>query len=148
MSDHGHWICEKFEPESFGFIYLITNIKNNRKYIGKKQLQFKKSRRLKSRKNRKVSYSESDWKTYTGSCRELNEDIEKYGKENFTFEILVAPNAKGILASPGAYLSPLEIVPGGLKIPPMLGPDPNTPPVPATLSSDSILTKIFEKRPI
>ena len=65
MSDHGHWICEKFEPESFGFIYLITNIKNNRKYIGKKQLQFKKSRRLKSRKNRKVSYSESDWKTYT-----------------------------------------------------------------------------------
>jgi len=88
MSDHGHWICEKFEPESFGFIYLITNIKNNRKYIGKKQLQFKKSRRLKSRKNRKVSYSESDWKTYTGSCRELNEDIEKYGKENFTFEIL------------------------------------------------------------
>jgi len=89
MSDHGHWICEKFEPESFGFIYLITNIKNNRKYIGKKQLQFKKSRRLKSRKNRKVSYSESDWKTYTGSCRELNEDIEKYGKENFTFEILM-----------------------------------------------------------
>jgi hypothetical protein len=88
MSDHGHWICEKFEPESFGFIYLITNIKNNRKYIGKKQLQFKKSRRLKSRKNRKVSYSESDWKTYTGSCRELNEDIEKYGKENFTFQIL------------------------------------------------------------
>ena len=88
MSDHGHWICEKFEPESFGFIYLITNIKNNRKYIGKKQLQFKKSIRLKSRKNRKVSYSESDWKTYTGSCRELNEDIEKYGKENFTFEIL------------------------------------------------------------
>ena len=94
MSDHGHWICEKFEPESFGFIYLITNIKNNRKYIGKKQLQFKKSRRLKSRKNRKVSYSESDWKTYTGSCRELNEDIEKYGKENFTFEILMFCKSK------------------------------------------------------
>ena len=68
---------------------LKTYVRNlSIEYIGKKQLQFKKSRRLKSRKNRKVSYSESDWKTYTGSCRELNEDIEKYGKENFTFEIL------------------------------------------------------------
>jgi len=88
MSDTGHWICEKFEPESFGFIYLITNLSNNRKYIGKKQLQFRKKRKLKSRKNSKISYTESDWKTYTGSCRELNEDIEKLGKENFRFEIL------------------------------------------------------------
>lgn len=88
MNDNGHWICEKFEPESFGFIYLITNLKNNRKYIGKKQLQFRKKRKLKSRKNSKISYTESDWKTYTGSCRELNEDIEKYGKDSFRFEIL------------------------------------------------------------
>ena len=55
MNDTGHWICEKFEPESFGFIYLITNLKNNRKYIGKKQLQFRKKRKLKSRKNNIIS---------------------------------------------------------------------------------------------
>lgn len=88
MNDTGHWICEKFEPESFGFIYIITNLKNNRKYIGKKQLQFRKKRKLKHRKNSKISFSESDWKTYTGSCNELNQDLEKYGKENFKFEIL------------------------------------------------------------
>lgn len=88
MNDTGHWICEKFESDAFGFIYIITNLKNNRKYIGKKQLQFRKKRRLKSRKNCIISYAESDWKTYTGSCRELNEDIEKYGKENFRFEII------------------------------------------------------------
>jgi len=98
MSDYGHWICEKFEDATFGFIYLITNLKNNRKYIGKKQLQFRKKRKLKSRKNNKITYSESDWKTYTGSCRELNEDIEKYGKENFKFEILRFCKSKWELA--------------------------------------------------
>jgi hypothetical protein len=98
MSDTGHWICENFQSESFGFIYLITNLKNNRKYIGKKQLQFKKKRKLKSRKNSKITFSESDWKTYTGSCRELNEDIEKFGKENFRFEILMFCKSKWELA--------------------------------------------------
>jgi hypothetical protein len=88
MSDTGHWICEKFQPKAFGFIYIVTNLTNNRKYIGKKQLQFRKKRKLKSRKNSKILYSESDWKTYTGSCRELNEDIEKLGKLNFSFEII------------------------------------------------------------
>jgi hypothetical protein len=77
---------------------LITNLKNNRKYIGKKQLQFKKKRKLKSRKNSKITFSESDWKTYTGSCRELNEDIEKFGKENFRFEILMFCKSKWELA--------------------------------------------------
>ena len=98
MSDTGHWICENFQSESFGFIYLITNLKNNRKYIGKKQLQFKKKRKLKSRKNSKITFSESDWKTYTGSCRELNEDIIKFGKENFKFEILRFCKSKWELA--------------------------------------------------
>jgi hypothetical protein len=98
MNDTGHWICENFQSESFGFVYLITNLKNNRKYIGKKQLQFKKKRKLKSRKNSKITFSESDWKTYTGSCRELNEDIEKFGKENFRFEILMFCKSKWELA--------------------------------------------------
>jgi hypothetical protein len=35
MSDTGHWICEKFQPKAFGFIYIVTNLTNNRKYIGK-----------------------------------------------------------------------------------------------------------------
>ena len=57
-----------------GFIYIIENKLNNRKYIGKKLFWFKKKKKL----------VESDWKTYYGSCNELNADIEKFGKDNFT----------------------------------------------------------------
>ena len=33
MNDTGHWICEKtqFDENAFGFVYLIVNLKNNRK---------------------------------------------------------------------------------------------------------------------
>ena len=31
---------------------------------------------------------ESNWREYTGSCKPLNEEIEKLGKEAFTFQIL------------------------------------------------------------
>ena len=37
---------------------------------------------------KKLVTKESDWKTYTGSCNQLNEDIEKIGKQDFKFEIL------------------------------------------------------------
>ena len=42
----------------------------------------------KGKKNKRTVITESDWKTYTGSCRELNEDIEGIKKENFAFTIL------------------------------------------------------------
>jgi hypothetical protein len=61
-----------------GFVYLIINKINNKKYIGKKLFFFKKGKK-------KV---ESDWKTYYGSCNTLNADIEKYGKDNFSRIIL------------------------------------------------------------
>jgi hypothetical protein len=38
---------------------------------------------------------ESDWKKYYGSCPELKEDVEKYGKENFTRTILSLHKTKG-----------------------------------------------------
>ncbi len=44
----------------YGFVYLITNLKNNRQYIGRKYFwQFRTPRG----KKRKVK-SESDWKKY------------------------------------------------------------------------------------
>jgi phosphoribosylaminoimidazole-succinocarboxamide synthase len=52
-------------------------------------LHFKVSKPpLKGRKNRRRSTKESDWRTYTGSSKELNADIEKLGKDKFTFTIL------------------------------------------------------------
>ena len=68
----------------FGFVYLITNKSNSRRYIGRKY--FWSFRKPKGKK-RKVK-QESDWKKYYGSCPELKEDIKKFGKQNFQREIL------------------------------------------------------------
>jgi hypothetical protein len=77
--------------EYFGFVYLITNKTNNRKYIGRKYLwQF----RTPKGKKRKVK-SESDWKKYYGSCPELKEDIDRIGKDNFSRTILSLHKTKG-----------------------------------------------------
>jgi hypothetical protein len=76
-----------------GFVYLITNQINNRKYIGKKNFYFSKTRQVKGKKKRyKV---ESDWQDYYGSNKELATDVEKLGKENFKREILKLCTTKG-----------------------------------------------------
>ena len=61
----------------YGFVYLITNETNGMQYVGKKFFWSKKTLPItKTRKRRKVTYNQSDWVTYTGSSRQLNEDIE------------------------------------------------------------------------
>jgi len=75
----------------FGFVYLIQNNLNGRKYIGRKYLW---SFRTPKGKKRKVK-SESDWKNYYGSCPELKEDIGKFGRENFSRTILSLHKTKG-----------------------------------------------------
>lgn len=57
-------------------MYLITNITNGKKYIGKKEF-YKTIKRppLKGKKKKRVSVVFTDWKTYTGSSNKLNEDI-------------------------------------------------------------------------
>lgn len=71
------------------FVYLIVNKDNGRKYIGRKFT--KQRRRKKPNKNatrRKLTISESDWKTYKSSSKELLEDIERYGEDSFEFIVL------------------------------------------------------------
>lgn len=70
------------------FVYIITNILTNKKYIGKKKLHFTTHKRLKGRKNRIRVVKESDWKEYYGSSEEVAKDIVKHGKENFSREII------------------------------------------------------------
>ena len=68
------------DPEKyFGFVYIITNKKNHRKYIGCKQYWQMRHRK---------KYKPSNWKVYTSSSKELCTDIEKIGKRNFKFEII------------------------------------------------------------
>jgi len=94
------WIYQGQEvkelPEDcVGFVYLIVNLTNNRKYVGKKLAKFSrtsyKTVTLKNgtKKKKKIrSKIDSDWLEYYGSSNELNKDIEALGKDKFTREIL------------------------------------------------------------
>jgi len=90
--DTGHWLINEnvyLHENMFGFIYEITNKVNGKKYIGKKQCIRKIKRKpLKGKTRNRIDHRESDWKTYTSSSKELNDDIEKQGIENFEFRIL------------------------------------------------------------
>ncbi len=100
MLNLGHWTCvEQWDELPFGFVYIITNLSNGMKYIGKKQI-VKKTKRppLKGKKRKRIIVGESDWKTYTGSSDRLNADIEKLGKNQFTFEIIRSCGTKSELA--------------------------------------------------
>lgn len=88
-------IVETLPDDCVGFVYLITNLTNNRKYVGKKLAKFSKTSTktvtLKNgtKKKKKIkSKIDSDWQDYYGSSIELNKDVEALGKDNFTREIL------------------------------------------------------------
>lgn len=98
----GHWILNEgivIDENTFGFIYEITNLIENKKYIGKKQCQSKIRRKpLKGKKRKRIDFKESDWKEYTSSSEKLNEDIKLHGKDNFSFRILKICSSKWELA--------------------------------------------------
>lgn len=69
-----------------GFVYKITNLITGKKYIGKKTFYFSKTKKVKG-KNKRTLIS-SDWNSYYGSNKVLQEDVEKHGSENYKREIL------------------------------------------------------------
>ncbi len=78
-----------------GFVYIITNLTNGKKYIGKKLAKFSKTTyktvKLKNgtKKKKKIrSKIDSDWQEYYGSSPNLTADITQLGKVNFKREIL------------------------------------------------------------
>ena len=79
-----------------GFVYLITNLTDNRKYVGKKLAKFKTTKPpLKGKKNKRRGYKESDWRDYWGSSDKLIADVEKLGENKFTREILYFCKSRG-----------------------------------------------------
>jgi len=100
--DLGHWTTnEAFNNNilPYGFIYRITNVVSGKVYFGKKQIKsVKKLKPLKGRKNKRHFDVETDWKTYTSSSNDVNEDIVKLGKNKFKFEILKFCDSKFELA--------------------------------------------------
>jgi hypothetical protein len=97
-----HWTHqgEKVEemPEGVeAFVYLITNLTDNKKYIGKKLAKFKTTKPpLKGKKNKRRGTKESDWRDYWGSSDKLQEDVEQLGEDKFTREILYYCPSRGI----------------------------------------------------
>lgn len=103
-----HWIykdtlIEEMPDKAIGFVYLITNLITQRKYIGRKyatstrRKPLTKKQKESGRVRKTVIKSDSNWATYTGSNNQLNKDIEELGKENFKFEILYFGNTKGVI---------------------------------------------------
>jgi len=87
---------------AFGFIYQIRSLIDGKKYIGKKFLTAAKTTRKQVLKKdgtktlkKKKSRVESNWCVYMGSCKPLIADIEKFGKENYQFEIICFGFTKG-----------------------------------------------------
>jgi hypothetical protein len=79
-----------------GFVYVITDVTNGKKYIGKKIFKSKrKLQPLKGKTRRRTKVAESDWQDYFGSSDEVKSLVEEHGSNNFVREILHLCNTKG-----------------------------------------------------
>ena len=79
--------------DNYGFVYIITNLSNNKKYIGKKFFYSSKTKQVKGKKKKVKVFS--DWENYYGSNSELKNDVETLGKELFSREIIHLCKSKG-----------------------------------------------------
>jgi len=94
---------EDIPTNTVGFVYKITNLTNDKFYIGKKQLQSirnvklgKKEKKILDeaivgkgrRPSKKRVITESNWLTYYGSSKSLLKDIQELGEDKFKREIL------------------------------------------------------------
>lgn len=87
---------EAIDKKYYGFVYLIENLENGKKYVGKKLFHHKKILPAnKTRKRRKRVLIESDWRNYYGSSESLHSDLELYGKQAFRRTILHFCRSKG-----------------------------------------------------
>lgn len=72
-----------------GFVYIITDLTTDRKYIGRKYF-------IHSRKKAgKRTKFDSDWRDYYGSSEELHKLVEQKGKDNFHREIICLGKTRG-----------------------------------------------------
>ena len=88
--DTGHWYFPTtFDTNTcFGFVYRIINMQTGQSYIGKKNFWSRTRKTVKGKKRKQVIVTESNWKEYTSSSNQVNEDIKKYSKAMFQFHII------------------------------------------------------------
>ena len=86
---NGEEFTSEMIEDNVGFVYIITNVSNNKKYVGKKILVSKrKLPPLKGKKRRRTKIVESKWQDYFGSSDEVNAILEEHGRDIFKREIL------------------------------------------------------------
>lgn len=85
--------------DHIGFVYIITDLSNDKKYVGKKLLQSKRRLPpLKGKTRKRTVIKESDWQDYYGSSEEVKSILEEKGTGNFHREILHLCHSKGELS--------------------------------------------------
>lgn len=77
----------------YGFIYQIECLVNSKLYLGRKYFTKAGTRQVKGKK--KKTRRQSDWKDYYGSSSRLQEDIERFGKDNFVRTIVRLCKTRG-----------------------------------------------------
>jgi hypothetical protein len=117
-------------PEgTYGFIYMVSHIPTGKKYLGKKVLYFERTKKLgkkelealkEERKEqgiggrvplKKKVITESDWKTYYGSQKEILELVKEGNQEDFKREILqYVPDKKQLTYFECKYLFINEVL--------------------------------------
>ena len=83
---NGRDLTEDDAEKYYGFVYCIHNLKEKKRYIGKKFFTKAGYRQVKGK--RKKTRKPSDWPTYWGSNDKLIEDVKRLGEENFLREVL------------------------------------------------------------
>lgn len=96
-------IFEGPDEGHIGFIYLITCLANNRRYVGRKMFTAAARRQVKGKK--KKYRKDSGWQAYWSSSEEVQADVKFYGMENFTREILYLCDTKSVMT----YMENFEI---------------------------------------
>lgn len=84
-------------PDEYqGFVYVITELDTNKKYLGKKNFWRPKVLPKNSKRSRRVRTKvESDWRQYYGSNKELQLLVESRGESNYKREIIRLCRTKG-----------------------------------------------------
>lgn len=83
---HNNDIIDEIPEGAIGFVYIITNLSDDRKYIGKKL--FHATKYVQKNKKRKRIKVDSNWKEYYGSNETLKSHVIEFGETNFKREIL------------------------------------------------------------
>lgn len=79
-----------------GFVYIITDLTNNKKYIGKKGFWSRKTLPpLKGKTRKRRSIVESNWRDYFGSSDLVKQLLKENGEQGFRREILHFCKSKG-----------------------------------------------------